>query len=50
MDVATWLQGLGLDRHEATFRDNLIDMESFASWAKTTSKSSVWRWATASAS
>jgi hypothetical protein len=26
-DVATWLQGLGLERHEAAFRDNLIDME-----------------------
>jgi hypothetical protein len=27
MDVATWLRGLGLERHEATFRDNLIDMD-----------------------
>ena len=27
MDVATWLQGLGLERHEAPFRDNLIDMD-----------------------
>ena len=27
MDVATWLQGLGLERHEAAFRDNLIDMD-----------------------
>jgi class 3 adenylate cyclase len=26
MDVATWLGGLGLERHEAAFRDNLIDM------------------------
>jgi class 3 adenylate cyclase len=27
MDVATWLRGLGLERHEAAFRDNLIDMD-----------------------
>src|SRR5271168_1293216 len=27
MDVSTWLQGLGLERHEAAFRDNLIDMD-----------------------
>jgi class 3 adenylate cyclase len=27
MDVTTWLRGLGLERHEATFRDNLIDMD-----------------------
>jgi hypothetical protein len=27
MDVATWLQGLGLERHEAAFRDNLIDLD-----------------------
>jgi class 3 adenylate cyclase/tetratricopeptide (TPR) repeat protein len=27
MDVATWLRGLGLQRHEAAFRDNLIDMD-----------------------
>jgi SAM domain (Sterile alpha motif) len=27
MDVATWLQALGLERHEADFRDNLIDMD-----------------------
>ena len=27
MDVATWLQGLGLERHEAAFRDNLVDMD-----------------------
>ena len=26
MDVATWLGDLGLERHEAAFRDNLIDM------------------------
>ena len=27
MDVSTWLQGLGVERHEAAFRDNLIDMD-----------------------
>ena len=27
MDVATWLRGLGLERHEAAFRDNLIEMD-----------------------
>src|ERR1700729_770433 len=27
MDVATWLRGLGLERHEAAFRDNLIDLD-----------------------
>jgi class 3 adenylate cyclase/tetratricopeptide (TPR) repeat protein len=27
MDVSTWLQGLGLERHEAAFRDNSIDMD-----------------------
>ncbi len=27
MDVATWLRGLGLERHEAAFRDNVIDMD-----------------------
>ena len=27
MDVATWLRGLGLERHEAAFRDNLVDMD-----------------------
>ena len=27
MDVSTWLQGLCLERHEAAFRDNLIDMD-----------------------
>ena len=27
MDVSTWLQGLGLERYEAAFRDNLIDMD-----------------------
>ena len=27
MDVSTWLQGLGLERHEAAFLDNLIDMD-----------------------
>ena len=26
MDVATWLGDLGLERHEAAFRDNLIEM------------------------
>ncbi len=25
MDLATWLRGLGLERHQAAFRDNLID-------------------------
>src|ERR1700722_9957907 len=27
MDVSTWLQGLGLERHEAAFRDNSVDMD-----------------------
>ena len=27
MDVATWLRDLGLERHEAAFRDNLIEMD-----------------------
>src|SRR6202020_3300372 len=27
MDVATLLRDLGLDRHEAAFRDNLIDLD-----------------------
>ena len=27
MDVGGWLRGLGLDRYEATFRDNRIDAE-----------------------
>jgi SAM domain (Sterile alpha motif) len=27
MDVATWLQALDLERHEADFRENLIDMD-----------------------
>jgi hypothetical protein len=27
MEVATWLRGLGLERHLAAFRDNLIDMD-----------------------
>jgi class 3 adenylate cyclase/tetratricopeptide (TPR) repeat protein len=27
MDVSTWLQRLGLEQHEAAFRDNLIDMD-----------------------
>ena len=27
MDVSAWLQGLGLERHEAAFRDNSIDMD-----------------------
>ncbi|HEY5206020.1 MAG TPA: SAM domain-containing protein [Roseiarcus sp.] len=27
MDVATWLRGLGLERHETAFRDNLIDLD-----------------------
>jgi class 3 adenylate cyclase len=27
MDVTTWLQEVGLERHEAVFRDNLIDMD-----------------------
>ena len=27
MDVPTWLRGLGLERHEAAFRDNLIDLD-----------------------
>jgi hypothetical protein len=27
MDVATRLRGLGLGRHEAAFRDNLIEMD-----------------------
>ena len=27
MDVSTWLQGLGLERHVAAFRDNSIDMD-----------------------
>ena len=26
MDVSTWLQGLGLERHEAAFRDNSVDI------------------------
>ena len=27
MDVVSWLRGLGLERYEATFRDNDIDSE-----------------------
>jgi class 3 adenylate cyclase len=27
MDVSTWLQGLGFERHGAAFRDNSIDMD-----------------------
>jgi hypothetical protein len=27
MDVAAWLQGLGLERYEASFRDNEIDWQ-----------------------
>ena len=27
MDVTAWLRGLGLERYEATFRDNEIDWE-----------------------
>jgi hypothetical protein len=27
MDVAAWLQGLGLGRYEPTFRENEIDAE-----------------------
>ena len=27
MDVSTWLQGLGLERHEAAFRDNSVDLD-----------------------
>jgi hypothetical protein len=27
MDVAAWLQGLGLERYEPLFRDNEIDWE-----------------------
>ena len=30
MDVADWLRGLGLERHEVAFRDNLIEWMSFA--------------------
>jgi hypothetical protein len=26
LDIATWLQGLGLQRYEQAFRDNAIDM------------------------
>jgi hypothetical protein len=28
MDVAAWLRGLGLERYEASFRDNEIDWEA----------------------
>ena len=28
MDVASWLRGLGLERYEAAFRDNEIDLEA----------------------
>jgi SAM domain (Sterile alpha motif) len=27
IDVATWLRGLGLERHEAAFREHLIDLD-----------------------
>src|SRR5215831_11367365 len=27
MDIAVWLRGLGLERHEAAFRENEIDAE-----------------------
>jgi class 3 adenylate cyclase/tetratricopeptide (TPR) repeat protein len=27
MDLVTWLRGLGLERYQAAFRDNLIDMD-----------------------
>ncbi len=27
MDVATWLRGLGPERYEAAFRDDLIDLD-----------------------
>ena len=27
MDVATWLRGLDLERHEAAFREHLIDLD-----------------------
>ena len=30
MDVAAWLQGLGLERYAPAFRDNEIDWESAA--------------------
>src|SRR6516162_987467 len=30
MDVGGWLRGLGLDRYEATFRDNAIDADVLA--------------------
>ena len=30
MDIAAWLQGLGLERYEAAFRDNEIDWEALS--------------------
>jgi SAM domain (Sterile alpha motif) len=30
MDVGRWLRGLGVERYEATFRDNAIDADVLA--------------------
>ena len=30
VDVASWLRDLGLERYEATFRENDVDAETFA--------------------
>ena len=50
MDVATWLRGLGLERHEAAFRDNLIDMDVVRELTENDLEKLGWRSVTASAS
>ena len=50
MDVSTWLQGLGLERHGAAFRDNSIDMDVVRELNENDLESSACRLATANAS
>jgi hypothetical protein len=49
MGVATWLRGLGLERHEAAFRDNLIDLDVVGELIESDLEKLVWRSATVSA-
>ena len=42
MDVTAWLQVLGLERHDAAFRDNLIDMGCRSELNENDLEGSVW--------
>ena len=45
MDLGEWLRSLGLERHEAVFRENAIDADVIRDLTEEHFENSVSRWA-----